>query len=152
MAPTGQGIIKLGLIFTKLLRFLALEWKSGLGSVSCTGHAPFRHMVSTIAVIIASNALVMVWVVYWIRVMAKLQQSLAFDIAEGVVSLDSNLTETVAKLQSGDLFNSEGFEPPSPIAQMAADYLRARINPTLNVTEIQSFTRDDDGKFASDNS
>ena len=108
-------------------------------------------MVSAIAVIIASNALVMIWVVYWFKVMGKLQQSLAFDIAEGVVSLDSNLTETVAKLQAGDLFNSEGFEPPSPIAQMAAEYLRARINPSLNVTEVQSFTRDDGGKFVSDN-
>ena len=123
----------------------------GLWEVSCTVHAPFRHMVSTIAVIIASNALVMIWVVYWFRVMGKLQQSLAFDIAEGVVSLDSNLTETVAKLQAGDLFNSEGFEPPSPIAQMAAEYLRARLNPSLNVTEVQSFTRDDGGKFVSDN-
>jgi hypothetical protein len=57
----------------------------------------------------------------------------------------------VAKLQSGDLFNSEGFEPPSPIAQMAAEYLRARISPSLNVTEVQTFTRDDGGKFVSDN-
>jgi hypothetical protein len=119
--------------------------------VSCTVHAPFRHMVSITALILASNALVMIWVFYWFRVMGKLQQSLAFDIAEGVVDLDSNLTETVAKLQSGDLFNSEGFEPPSPIAQMAAEYLRARISPSLNVTEVQTFTRDDGGKFVSDN-
>lgn len=109
-------------------------------------------MVSTIAVIVASNALVMVWVFYWVKTLGHLTQSVAFDVAEGVHALDSNLTETIAKLQAGELFESDGFEPVSPIAQLAADYLKQRLNPTLNVTEIVPGTRDDLGKFVSDSS
>lgn len=122
----------------------------GFGLVSCTVGVPLAHMVSEIAVIIASNALVMIWVFYWFKVFGSLQQSLAFDIAEGIHQLDSNLTETVAKLQAGELFEGTDFEPPSPIAQMAAEYIRSRINPSLNVTEIQSTSRDSQGKYVSD--
>lgn len=104
-------------------------------------------MIELQIVIICLILLNLAWSYYWTRVLAGIVQGSAFDVAEGVVELDKNLTETVAKLQAGELF--QDLEPPSPLAAMFAEVLREKMMPK-NSFQVLEPKRDAEGLFTSE--
>lgn len=85
------------------------------------------------------NALLTLFVGRWIvKTMIQGLQTLDGRVGEAITTLVNDAMEVLP-------INSE---PPNPFVQLFADYMKNQLNPTIVAKDI---TRDDSGKFQSDN-
>ena len=70
-------------------------------------------------------------------------------IIRGLAELDMRISEAITSLVNDAIENlTPDLEPVNPIVSIFADHLRNQMNPTIVAKDI---TRDDSGKFQSDN-
>ena len=103
-----------------------------------------------LAAIIAGNAVVMAWTLFWVKSLANVILDGSRAIENRVSLLDSQLAEAVGKLGAGELFPNQSNEAASPFALVAADWLKQRLSP-VNTFEVLEPSRGAGGKFTTDN-
>ncbi len=75
--------------------------------------------------------------------MAKVTMNEAFEVISSVKKLDQQLAEAILDLQSGGIAQ---FEPPSPVAQMFAQFLQQKMGGSLDLSGLHP-ARDVLGQF-----